>query len=175
MDAAGALDPDTVHDRETFLAFVPAVVADREAAVKAEELKPTDPRVPRLVPGAGGWYNFTVEGYLDGARSWAEDSLPSGRHTLFAWGEPDSGVRAWRCPAAPAAVPAGAAPDHRILLGCLGGVVERFNEPSGNWLLNHNHAPTAAEVERDAPFMTAFAWAFEECGGIRATWSSGAA
>jgi hypothetical protein len=92
--------------------------------------------------------------------------LPSGHHTLFAWGKPDSGVRAWLCPVAPTVVPAGAAPEHRILLGCYGGVVERFNEPPGNWLLNHNHALTAAEVERDASFLADYSWAFQECGGI---------
>lgn len=92
--------------------------------------------------------------------------LPSGQHTLFAWDEPDLGVRAWLCPAAPSVLPAGAAPDHRILLGCFGGVVERFNEPTGNWLLNHNHALTAAEIERGAPFVVDYSLAFKECGGI---------
>lgn len=92
--------------------------------------------------------------------------LPSGRHTLFAWGETDSGVRAWLCPAVPESIPTGAAPDHRILLGCFGGVVKRFNEPSGSWLLNHNHALTAAVVEQDASFLADYSWAFEECGGI---------
>ena len=33
------LDPDNVHDRESFLAFVRALVADREAAVEAEKRK----------------------------------------------------------------------------------------------------------------------------------------
>src|SRR5262249_52512728 len=55
--------------------------------------------------------------------------LPSGRHTLFAWGEADSGVRAWLCPMAPDVVPTSAAPDHRVLLGCFGGIANRFNEP----------------------------------------------
>jgi hypothetical protein len=93
-------------------------------------------------------------------------SLPSRRHILFAWDAPVSGVRAWLCPVAPEAIPSGAAPDHQILLGCFGGITERFNEPSDNWLLNHNHAITAAEVGRDASFMNAYSWAFEECGGI---------
>jgi hypothetical protein len=92
--------------------------------------------------------------------------LPSGHHILFAWGEPDSGVRAWLCPIAPGEIPAGAAPDHQVLLECFGGVVERFNEPSGNWLLNHDDALTATEVKRDASILADYSWAFEECGGI---------
>ena len=56
------------------MAFVRALVADREAAVEAEKRKPTDPRVLGLVPDAGGWYNFTIEAYLDAALRWAEDS-----------------------------------------------------------------------------------------------------
>ena len=74
MDAADPLDPDTVHDRESFLAFVQALVADREAAVEAEQRNPTDPRVLGLVPDAGGWYNFTIEAYLNASLSWAEDT-----------------------------------------------------------------------------------------------------
>jgi hypothetical protein len=102
---------------------------------------------------------------LSRARQTAVD-LSSGPHMLFAWGEPASGVRAWLCPIAPAVVPADAAPEHRILLGCIGGITERFNEPADNWLLNHNHSLTAAEVGRDASFLDAYTWAFEECGGI---------
>lgn len=92
--------------------------------------------------------------------------LPTGHHTLFAWGEPPSGVRAWLCPTAPDAVPRGAAPDHRVLLKCFGGIAARFNEPEDDWLLNHDHALTAAEVGGDAALMTDYAWAFQECGGI---------
>ena len=74
MDAADPLDPGTVHDRESFLSFVRALAADREAAVEAERRQPTDPRVLGAVPDAGGWYNFTIESYLDAATQWAEDS-----------------------------------------------------------------------------------------------------
>lgn len=95
--------------------------------------------------------------------------LPSGHHTLFAWGEADSGVRAWLCSMAPEVIPAGAALDHRVLLGYFGGIAERFNEPADNWLLNHTDALTAAEVERGASFMADYSWAFEECGGIPIT------
>jgi hypothetical protein len=64
------------------------------------------------------------------------------------------------------AVPNKAAADHQILLECFGGILERFNEPEHNWLLNHNQALTAAEVDQDASFLADYAWAFEECGGI---------
>ncbi|MBP3957162.1 hypothetical protein J8F10_18015 [Gemmata sp. G18] len=69
-----ALDPDAVHDRESFLAFVRALVADREAALEAEARQPTDPRALGLTPDAGGWYNFTIESYLNAALAWAVDS-----------------------------------------------------------------------------------------------------
>jgi hypothetical protein len=96
----------------------------------------------------------------------SEVILPHGPHMLFAWGGAGQPVRAWLSPAPPAVVPAGAAPDHRILLGCFGGIAERFNEPEDNWLLNHNQALTAAEVARDASFVADYGWAFEDCGGI---------
>ena len=102
---------------------------------------------------------------LGSARQW-EVILPSGTHSLFAWGEQASGVRAWLSPGSPPAVPDRAAPDHRLLLECFGGISERFNEPEGNWLLNHNQVLTVAEVEQDASFLTDYEWVFEECGGI---------
>jgi hypothetical protein len=71
-EAVDPLDPDSVHDRESFLAFVRALVADREAAVEAERRQPTDPRFLGLVQDAGGWYNFTIEEYLKAALAWAE-------------------------------------------------------------------------------------------------------
>lgn len=49
-------------------------MADREAVVEAERQNPTDPRVLGLVPDAGGWYNFTIESYLEAAVRWADDS-----------------------------------------------------------------------------------------------------
>jgi len=47
---------------------------DCDAAVEAEKRKPTDPRVLGLVPDAGGWYNFSIESYLNASLSWAEDT-----------------------------------------------------------------------------------------------------
>ena len=74
MEAVDPLDPHAVHDRESFFAFVRALVANREYAVEAEKQNPTDPRILGLVQDAGGWYNFTIESYLDAALSWAEST-----------------------------------------------------------------------------------------------------
>jgi hypothetical protein len=101
---------------------------------------------------------------LSHARLW-EVSLPKGTQLLFAWGGKAPNVRAWLSPLV-ATVPDKAAPDHQILLGCFGGISERFNEPARNWLLNHNQMLIASEVDRDASFLTDYLWAFEECGGI---------
>ncbi len=92
--------------------------------------------------------------------------LQTGPHTLFAWGQHESEVRAWLCPIPPKVVPRAAAPDHRLLLKCFGGIANRFNEPAKNWLLNHNQALVAEEVDRGAEFISEYDWAFEKCGGI---------
>jgi len=102
---------------------------------------------------------------LQSSRQW-EITRMGGTQLLFAWGDEDSGVRAWLSPGLPAVVPQMAAADHRILLECFGGISERFYEAEHNWLLNHNQALTAAEVDKDASFLADYAWAFEECGGI---------
>jgi hypothetical protein len=137
----------------------PWLIGDADAATA----RPTDrPFLPTRQFSAA----FPQLAALLGHARQTKVGLPSGQHLLFAWGEPDSGVRAWLCPFAPEAVPTNAAPDHRVLLGCFGGIAERFNEPEGNWLLNHNLALTAGEVTRDASFMTAYSWAVEQGNGI---------
>ena len=50
---------DQVNDRDSFFAFVQALIEDRRS-----------PRGPR----AHGWENGTIEDYLDGALRWAIDS-----------------------------------------------------------------------------------------------------
>jgi hypothetical protein len=64
------LDPNAVHDRDSFLAFVAALAADRRASVAAERASPSSP----YEPDAGGWENVTIEGFLEAALSWAVDS-----------------------------------------------------------------------------------------------------
>jgi hypothetical protein len=60
----------SVFDQESFLAFIRSLVADRKDEVLKERAKPSTPRGP----GANGWENDTIEGFLDAAVSWAEDS-----------------------------------------------------------------------------------------------------
>ena len=64
------LDPDQVHDRDSFFAFVHALAADRRAAVVAEAAEPSSP----YGPDAGGWENVTIEDFLEAALSWAEST-----------------------------------------------------------------------------------------------------
>jgi hypothetical protein len=62
-------DPDAVHDRASFLAFVAALAAHRRASVAAEAASASSP----WGPDAGGWENTTIERYLDAAYRWAVD------------------------------------------------------------------------------------------------------
>ncbi len=59
-----------VTDRESFLAFVRALAADREDEVKKEQVQPGSP----YGPGVNGWENDTIERFLHAAVQWAEDS-----------------------------------------------------------------------------------------------------
>lgn len=67
-EAVDPLDPLAVHDRASFLAFVAALVRDREASAAAERAAPSSP----YGPDAGGWENVTVESFLFAALRWAE-------------------------------------------------------------------------------------------------------
>lgn len=60
---------ESVVDRESFLDFVRALVADREDEVTKERESPSDP----YGPGANGWENGTIENFLDAALAWTED------------------------------------------------------------------------------------------------------
>lgn len=62
-------NPDAVHDRASFLAFVTALAEHRRAAVTAERECPSNP----WGPDAGGWENVTIERYLYAAYRWAVD------------------------------------------------------------------------------------------------------
>jgi len=59
-----------VHDRNTFMEFVWALVADRESA---EQLERADPKRYQL-GGAGNWQNGSISTFLGGAASYFEDS-----------------------------------------------------------------------------------------------------
>jgi hypothetical protein len=69
-DGPDPLDPHAVHDRESFIAFVRALVADRRASVAAERESPSSP----YSPDAGGWENVTIESFLFAALRWAEST-----------------------------------------------------------------------------------------------------
>jgi len=61
---------EAVVDRDSFLAFVKALVADREDEVSKEKENPSSP----WGTGANGWEHGTIEGYLDAAVAWMEGS-----------------------------------------------------------------------------------------------------
>ena len=62
--------PGQVHDRDSFLAFVRALIADRRDEAEEERARPSSP----WGPGADGWENGAIEQYLEAALRWAEDS-----------------------------------------------------------------------------------------------------
>ena len=68
MDAFEALEK--VHDRESFFAFVRALIADRNASVAQERQVSSSPYSAH----AGGWDNTTIETFLRAALSWAEST-----------------------------------------------------------------------------------------------------
>lgn len=55
---------DRVHDRESFIAFVEALAAERE---RAEAMERADP-VRYQLGGALGWQNGIISGFLSAAR-----------------------------------------------------------------------------------------------------------
>ncbi len=77
MDSADPLDPNGVHDRDSFFAFVAALAEDR----RRDSLAPGGPSGR----DAGAWENATIEDFLEAALAWARDTgmgesqgLPSG-------------------------------------------------------------------------------------------------
>ncbi|HET8629293.1 MAG TPA: hypothetical protein VFL91_17870 [Thermomicrobiales bacterium] len=61
---------ERVTDRQSFLAFDRALIADREDEVASEQAQPSSP----YGPGANGWENGTIEQYMEAALAWAKDS-----------------------------------------------------------------------------------------------------
>lgn len=61
---------ENVRDRESFMAFIRALVADRERAEELERQQPTihDTGI------AGEWQNSSISAYLGAAESYFEDS-----------------------------------------------------------------------------------------------------
>ena len=71
---------DNVVDRESFLEFVRALVADRVEKAKNEGKYPYGGQ-------EGGWEHSTIGGYLEAALAWAVDSrhLPTGLASTPSW------------------------------------------------------------------------------------------
>lgn len=61
---------EKVHDEATFLLFFTALMKDREREVELEKKNSSSP----YGAGALGWENTTIEGFLESAIAWAEDS-----------------------------------------------------------------------------------------------------
>jgi hypothetical protein len=61
---------EAVTDANSFLAFVHALVADRESAVQREKAQPSS----AWGRDAGGWENTRIETYLEAAAAWAEST-----------------------------------------------------------------------------------------------------
>jgi hypothetical protein len=61
---------DEVHDEQSFLKFVEALIADRTDEVEREKIKPSSP----YGAGANGWENIKIETFLGAATAWASSS-----------------------------------------------------------------------------------------------------
>lgn len=85
-------------------------------------------------------------------------------YDLLAWDSNDGYRVGWLCLPPPSEIPDSLFPCHADLLSAFGGIVERFNEPSETWLLNHNEALTLREASHDASFILDYSWAFTDVG-----------
>ena len=61
---------EAVVDRDSFLAFVKALIADRQNEMAQAKENPSPP----WSAGANGWEHGTIEGYLEAAVAWMENS-----------------------------------------------------------------------------------------------------
>jgi hypothetical protein len=59
-----------VHDEQSFLKFVEALITDRVDEVEKEKTKPSSP----YGAGANGWENIKIETFLEAATAWASSS-----------------------------------------------------------------------------------------------------
>jgi len=94
-------------------------------------------------------------------------SINGVRYELVAWNSADGGRLGWLCLPPSAESPQDLLKDHRKLLESFGGIVQRFNEPEGTWLLNLYDALTEREATHNANFIQEYyAWPFEDAGLI---------
>lgn len=75
------IDPDFVHDRDSFMQFVGWLRADREAS---EALEASDPDRFRW-GGANGWQNGSISTFLEAAAAGAESQKDWGNGTNPSW------------------------------------------------------------------------------------------
>ena len=61
---------EAVCDEQSFLQFLRALMNDKIQEEQKEKTRPSSP----YGPGANGWENNTIEGFLESAIAWAEDS-----------------------------------------------------------------------------------------------------
>jgi hypothetical protein len=59
-----------VEDQKSFIEFAKALQTDKENEDRKEKEKPSNP----YGHGWNGWENTTIEGFLESAIAWAEDS-----------------------------------------------------------------------------------------------------
>jgi hypothetical protein len=64
---------EQVTDKNTFLQFVEALIADRKEEVEKEKTNPSN----SYSSGANGWENGTIEQYLESSVAWAKASPTS--------------------------------------------------------------------------------------------------
>lgn len=146
-----------MNDWATFTQFVPWYL-DRDAIVEVSAARigaPLRTAVAELFP--------PLHRLLSQAKV-TSITINEAKYELLAWDSAQGDRCGWLCPLASEAPPDNVYDDHKSLLACFGGVVERFNEPEETWLLNLNDALTAREATHDASFIREYQWAFNDVG-----------
>lgn len=75
---------EQVCDERSFLIFLKALMDDRIDELEKEKINPSSP----YGAGANGWENDTIEGFLESAIAWAEDSklgMEDAERKINAW------------------------------------------------------------------------------------------
>lgn len=67
---------DAVHDEESFIVFLSALMKDRENEVQVEKANLSS----AFDSDGPGWQNTTIESFLESAIAWAEDSKDRKAH-----------------------------------------------------------------------------------------------
>ncbi len=70
---------NSVCDEETLLTFVEALIGDREEQVREQ---PDGPPAHYQGQGSRGWYNHTIEGFLEAAAAWGRSTQMGKTQTM---------------------------------------------------------------------------------------------